>query len=93
MATNAAKLTELQTELALVKTQLATARAGGQSFSVDGLSKTAWNINDLRREQTRLEKSIQRLLRGGRGFAIDLSYPASSSDDSTDNTVYTVVPS
>jgi hypothetical protein len=90
VATNADQLTELQTELAAVKTAMSAARSGGSSFTVDGLSYTNWRLADLREERTRLEKAIQRLLRGGRGFVVDMSHPGTESAE-TDNTVYTQV--
>jgi hypothetical protein len=73
MATKAEKLAELQADLAAVKTAIGTARAGNSSTSIDGMSVTKWRLNELRDEQVRLEKSIQRLLRGGRGIVIDMS--------------------
>jgi hypothetical protein len=74
MATKAEKLAELQAELASIKAAQASARSGGQSMSIDGMSKSNWNPKDLQSERTRVEKSIQRLLRGGRGIVIDMSY-------------------
>ena len=74
MATKAEKLAELQSELASIKAAQASARSGGQSMSIDGMSKSNWNPKDLQSERTRVEKSIQRLLRGGRGIVIDMSY-------------------
>ena len=73
MATKAAKLAELQAALTAVKTAISSARSGNSSISIAGMSVTKWRINDLRDEQTRLEKSIQRLLRGGRGIVVDMS--------------------
>lgn len=74
MATKAEQLAELQAELATVKTAIASARAGVASVSIDGMSKSNWRLAELRDERTRLEKSIQRLLRGGRGIVVDMSY-------------------
>lgn len=74
----------------LVKAQLASASAGGQSFSVDGLSVSAVNYRALRDRRVELEKSLQRLYRGGRGFVVDMSHPGTESSD-TDNTSYTLV--
>ena len=90
MATLVAQLAELQTELAAVKTALTAAQSGASSFSVDGIAQTNWRLSDLRGERTRIEKSIQRLLRGGRGFVVDMSQP-STEDVDGDNTSYTLV--
>jgi len=73
MATKAEKLAELQEELSAVKTALTAARSGNSSVSVDGMSVTNWRISDLRDEKARIEKSMQRLLRGGRGIVVDMS--------------------
>ena len=88
--TVAAKITELEAELALVKAQQAGASAGGQSFTVDGQSYTAVNYNALKDRRTQIEKSLQRLYRGGRGFVVDMSHPSTTTVDG-DNTVYTQV--
>jgi hypothetical protein len=73
MATKAEKLAELQTELTAVKAAMTAALTGGRSVSIDGMSYSAWGMSELRDERTRLEKSIQRLLRGGRGMVVDMS--------------------
>jgi phage shock protein A len=90
MATRAEQLAELQTELTQIKAAMTSARSSSTSFSVDGLSVSNRNMAELREERTRIEKSIQRLLRGGRGFVIDLS---DQNTDETDviNTTYTQV--
>jgi hypothetical protein len=82
MATKAQKLAELQAELVEVKAGIKAARAGNSSFTLDGMSVTSWRMADLRDEQTRIEKSIQRLLRGGRGIVVDMSagVPGDSDD-------------
>jgi len=41
---------------------------------VDGASTSFFQINSMRDELTRVEKSLQRLYRGGRGISIDMSY-------------------
>jgi len=88
--TNAERITELEAELVLVKAQQAAASAGGQSFTVDGLSVSKVNYTNLRDRRRELEKSLQRLYRGGRGFVVDLSQPSSPEADG-DNTAYTRV--
>jgi len=74
MSTKAEKLADLQTELAAIKTAQAASRSGNASVSVEGMSITSWNPKDLQSERVRIEKSIQRLLRGGRGIVVDMSY-------------------
>jgi hypothetical protein len=83
MGTQAEKLAELQTELATVKAAIATARGGSSSFSFQGMSQTSWRLDDLYHERARIEKSIQRILRGGRGILTDMSYGfgGTGSDD------------
>ena len=73
MATKADKLAELETERTRLKTSIAAAQGGASSFSADGFSVTQWRIPDLTAELRRVEKSIQRLLRGGRGIVVDMS--------------------
>lgn len=88
--TVAEKITELEAELALVKAQQAAASSGGQSFTVDGLSVSKVNYGALRDRRTSIEKSLQRLYRGGRGIVVDMSSPGVDPADG-DNTVYTRV--
>ena len=88
--TVAEKITELEAELVLIKAQMATASAGGQSFSVDGLSVTRANYEAIRDRRREIEKSLQRLYRGGRGFVVDMSFPNADSPNG-DNTVFTRV--
>ena len=90
MATIAAQITELEAELVLVKAQQATASAGGQSFAVDGISVSHVNYRALAERRTQIEKSLQRLYRGGRGFIVDMSYPSAPASDG-DNTTFTRV--
>jgi hypothetical protein len=84
MATNAEKLVELRAELVAIKAALTRTMAAGQSSSIDGMSVSRVNINYLREERTRIEKSIQRLLNGGRGIIVDMSYPASEQSTNGD---------
>ena len=74
MATRAEKLAELQAELTLVKAQQASASAGGQGMTMGPFSIQNVQYENLRKRRIELEKSIQRLLRGGRGIVIDMSY-------------------
>jgi len=88
--TVAEKITELEAELVLVKAQQATASAGGQSFSLGDLSVSNVNYTALRDRRREIEKSLQRLYRGGRGFVVDMSHPGTDQVDG-DNTAYTRV--
>jgi hypothetical protein len=74
MATLAAQITELEAELVLVKSQIASVRASGQSSSIEGISISRASLSGLVDERTRIEKSLQRLYRGGRGMVVDMSY-------------------
>jgi hypothetical protein len=80
VATNAAKIAELETELATLKTARTSALVGGSSqtigdMSVSGISGVALNDRIIA-----IEKSIQRLKNGGRGIVIDLSYRSDGGD-------------
>ena len=82
MATNAEKLTALQAELVAIKAAITSAISSGQSSSIDGMSISRVQVAELRSERTRIEKSIQRLLNGGRGIIVDMSYPSSGTTTS-----------
>ena len=73
MATRAQKLTELEAELVELKAARSAAISGKSSVSVAGMSVTNWRLSDIRDQIVRVEKSIQRLTRGGRGMPIDMS--------------------
>jgi len=88
--TVAEKITELEAELVLVKAQMASLSSGGQSFSVDGVSRQNINYDAIKDRRREIEKSLQRLYRGGRGFVVDMSHPGTDSSDG-DSTVYTRV--
>ena len=90
VATLAAQLAEKQAELVVVKAAIARILSGGQSSSIEGMNINRASLSTLRDERTQLEKSINRLLAGGRGIVIDLSVTA-SGDDTTD-VVLTVAP-
>ena len=85
MATIQAQITELEAELVLVKAQMAEASAGSQSFTLGAFSVTKVHYNGLRERRTAIEKSLQRLYRGGRGFVVDASQSdvESASTDAT----------
>jgi len=85
------QVTELEAERAVLKTAITAAQTAGlSSFATDGLSAT-YRLAELRADLIRVEKSLQRLYRGGRGFVIDMSHPGGSDSGSTDSTVYTKV--
>ena len=78
MATKAERLVELEADRTRIRTAIAAAQtaSGSQSITVDGMSVSSGsgaNVKYLREELTAVEKSIQRLLRGGRGIVLDLS--------------------
>ena len=78
MATKAERLAEMEADRTRIRTAIAAAQtsASSQSFTVDGLSVQSGvgiNIKYLRDELAAVEKSIQRLLRGGRGIVVDMS--------------------
>jgi hypothetical protein len=89
--TRAEQLAELQAELVAIKTAQSNARSGNSSISVDGMSMSNWNPKDLQMERVRIEKSIQRLLRGGRGIVIDLSHTTLADDSDLMNNTYVQV--
>jgi hypothetical protein len=81
--TRAEHLAELQTERTRLKTAISTAQSGASSTSIDGMSVTQWRTEDLRKELIRVEKSIQRLCRGGRGMPIDMNIGAGGDAERT----------
>jgi hypothetical protein len=74
MATIAAQITDLETELTAVKSAMTSILTGGQSASMDGISKTKASYDSLKARRIEIEKSLQRLKRGGRGIIQDMSY-------------------
>jgi hypothetical protein len=79
--TIAEQITVLEAERTRLETAISAAQSGNSSYSVDGLSVTKWRLTDLRAELTRVEKSLQRLYRGGRGIVVDMSAGTTASDD------------
>jgi hypothetical protein len=90
MATLAEQLAEKQAELVVVKAAIARIMTGGQSSTIEGMSISRGSLSTLREERTQLEKSITRLLRGGRGIVIDMSCAVTGNE--ADEVVYTVAP-
>lgn len=76
--TRAEQLTALQAERTRLQSAIQATQQPESSFSLGGggLSATFRSIKELRDELTRVEKSIQRLTRGGRGMPIDFSVAA-----------------
>jgi len=86
--TIAAQITALEAELVLVKAQMASASVGGQSFTLGDLSVSSVNYNGIRERRKEIEKSLQRLYRGGRGLVVDMSYPPGGELGKTTNTTF-----
>jgi len=81
VATKAEKLAELQAELVDIKAARKEASVYA-SFSVPGgLTAAFRNPAELSARRTQIEKSIQRLLRGGRGMPVDMSQAANGGND------------
>jgi len=74
-----------------LETALTSATSGLASFSQDGMSASFSTPDKISAELTRVEKSLQRLYRGGRGFQIDLSQTSATDDTDTINATYTEV--
>jgi len=73
------KIALLETERDRLETAISSQQSGLSSFAIDGQSYTNWRVSDLSAELTRVEKSLQRLYRGGRGFVIDMSQAAGTT--------------
>ena len=78
------QITALEAELVLVKAQMAAASAGAQSVTLGSMSWSGVNYQAISTRRKEIEKSLQRLYRGGRGFVIDMSHtdPESEEPDS-----------
>ena len=77
--TIAERIAELEADRTRVRTALATLQTGVQSTTVDGMTVSRFQLKDLRSDLTRIEKSLQRLYRGGRGIVLDMSYGGSTT--------------
>ena len=71
--TIAEQIAVLETRRDALETALTSVMGGTASFSLDGMSKSFTNPQNIRDELTRCEKSLQRLYRGGRGMPVDMS--------------------
>lgn len=58
-----ATLSELQTELAAVKTAISAILTGGQALGINGRSLTRADLGALYKERDRLERTIGRMAR------------------------------
>jgi hypothetical protein len=72
--TIAERIAELEADRTRLRSTIASLQSGVQSVGVDGANTSFFQINSMRDELTRVEKSLQRLYRGGRGISIDMSY-------------------
>jgi hypothetical protein len=72
-----------------LESAITTGSGGISSSSIDGMSITRASIDVMSKELTKVEKSLQRLYRGGRGFQIDLSSCTASNDSTDINETYT----
>ena len=84
--TNAQRIAELEADRVRVRTAIASAQSGGavQSFSLGDMSVNNGSaLASLRAELNQIDKSLQRLYRGGRGMQVDVSGAAAASGDGT----------
>lgn len=88
--TIAEQITVLEARRDALETALTTTTGGHQSVSMGGMSVSFSNPDAISKELIRVNKSLQRLYRGGRGIVIDMSYGNSDSLP-TDQTSYTRV--
>jgi hypothetical protein len=72
VATIAEKLADLRTELAAIKAAMLGMYSGGQSFTIGDMTVQNANMAALQDRRNQVERSIQRLLRGGRGMQVDM---------------------
>ena len=86
--TIAQQIVVLEARRTALEAALTASTSGTASFSVDGVSKAYSDPAKISTELTKVEKSLQRLYRGGRGFQIDLSQ-AGLDDTETINETYT----
>lgn len=77
--TRAQQITELEAELVIVKAQMTAAASGAKSFTLGDFSVATLDYSSLTARRTAIEKSLQRLYRGGRGMFIDQSYVDSNA--------------
>lgn len=80
--TIAEQIAELEDDRVLIRASLTAARTGADvaGFTSGDLSVQRARIDSLQADLTRIDKSLQRLYRGGRGMPMDMS-SASGGDD------------
>lgn len=78
--TIAQRLAVLEAQRTTLETAIASAQSAISSSTQGDMQVTLQRLDALRSELSTVEKSIQRLYRGGRGIAVDMSYAASESD-------------
>jgi hypothetical protein len=63
----------LEVELTAIETALTSLLTGGQSASMDGISKTGVSFESLQKRKAQIIRSLQRLSYGGRMISINVS--------------------
>ena len=76
------RIAELEADRAALRTAISEARTGILSATMGDMSTTRQRLDMLQSEFDKVEKSLQRLYRGGRGFVINMS-AGSTSDAKT----------
>ena len=84
--TIAQQIAVLEARRTVLETALTSVSGGTAAFSIPGgLSKAYRDPAAISAELTKVEKSLQRLYRGGRGFVVDHSYEAAGEGDPTND--------
>jgi hypothetical protein len=81
--TIAEQIAKLETRRDALEAALTKAEGGIASSSADGMSVSYSQPGHLQSELTRVEKSLQRLYRGGRGIVVDMSYGTPGMSEAT----------
>ena len=71
--TNAERIAKLEERRDALEAALLSASDGRMSISVNGMSVSRSSPEMLERDLAQVERSLQRLYRGGRGFVVDMS--------------------
>lgn len=83
MATVAERIIELTAERVEIVTAVKNILLGGQSAGSDGQNVSKANLAELYRRRNEIDKSLQRLNRGGRQIYIDHSGAGSTIAETT----------